>query len=184
VTRVKVCGLTNEADAIVAIEAGAHAIGFVLEPTSPRCISVDDFKWIQSLPDSAVKVAVFGVYSGDELSCFDAVQATVFQVVPPDLPRIQVVHLPCSEVFSADALLIDSKAAGQFGGTGIVADWDAAADFITKQTHPVIVAGGLNPENVTDCIRATRPYAVDASSGLEDHGKVREFVTRVLEYLE
>ncbi|MDM7912045.1 MAG: phosphoribosylanthranilate isomerase, partial [Methanotrichaceae archaeon] len=84
----------------------------------------------------------------------------------------------------ADAVLLDTVVNGKLGGTGAVHDWDRSAEIVRSLKVPVILAGGLNPRNVAEAIKKVRPYAVDASSGLEtggkkDQEKIRSFIREV-----
>jgi len=196
VTRIKICGLTRPQDASLAIDLGADAVGFVHEPTSPRYIGGEgELKWIERLPPFAIKVAVFGrVDRTVPLGVFDLVQGVEWDVYPVPFPkRIHALRLRkeqrpgdlVNQTVNASALLLDAYRDGQYGGTGHTVDWDMAAEIVQRSERPVILAGGLTPENVGDAVRRVRPYAVDVSSGIEsspgmkDPVKLRDFIQAV-----
>lgn len=191
-TRVKICGITNYKDAELAIEFGADAVGFVHEPSSPRCISEFDLEWLKVLPPVPIKVAVFGrvtrpVFTG----IFDIVQGAIWDEYPePSTKRIHAIRVRPGQKTSdfvqmtvnSSAILLDAYKEGQYGGTGETIDWAFASEFIQCSERPVILAGGLNPDNVAEAIRRTRPFMVDVSSGVEDKvglkdaAKMRDFI--------
>ncbi|MBS1700432.1 MAG: phosphoribosylanthranilate isomerase [Armatimonadetes bacterium] len=177
-TRVKICGLTNYKDAELAIEFGADAIGFVHEPSSPRCISEFDLEWLKVLPPVPIKVAVFGrVHKPAFAGIFDLVQGSEWEEYPePSTKRIHVLRVRPGQKASdfaqltvnSSALLLDAYKDGAYGGTGTMIDWDFASEFVQCAERPVILAGGLNPGNVADAVRRVRPFMVDVSSGIEE----------------
>ena len=191
-TRVKICGLTNERDARLAIELGADAIGFVHEPSSPRCISETDVPWLQTMPPIPIKVAVFGRVTGAAFrGIFDLVQGAEWEDYPePSTKRIHTLRVRqgqrtqdfVQQTVNASAILLDAYKDGVYGGTGHTIDWGFAAEFVALADRPVILAGGLNPENVADAVRRVRPFMVDVASGIEesvgrkDHAKMRDFI--------
>ncbi len=186
--RVKVCGLTRLEDAECAWEEGADALGFVLEPSSPRVlqdVSVLTFEF-----EGSRKVAVFGEYfEGEDLQGFDIVQAFGADQglrrfrMPVFRPRPGV---GVSEWLLAtqewDCCLLDPFHPGIAGGTGETVNWELAARFVEEFSGKVILAGGLGPENVREAIRVVKPFGVDASSrlevspGVKDLDKVGEYV--------
>ncbi|MBS1706976.1 MAG: phosphoribosylanthranilate isomerase [Armatimonadetes bacterium] len=192
VTRVKICGLTLLDDALFAEDAGAEAVGFILEPTSKRCLSQLDVleEASKRLGPYITTVAVFG-YFRPEIQLLDR-----FAIQASDLPpcgsrskilAIQVASSPTEadieRAAHADAVLLDASVPGQFGGTGhridsgLLTEWSQAL-----HGQRVIIAGGLNPENVADVISRYSPYAVDVASGVEttpgikDREKVARFI--------
>lgn len=191
-TRVKLCGLMRQQDAELAADLGADALGFVLERTSPRFIGDDVEKWMNRLPPFPVKVAVFGkvdrpVHKG----VFDLVQGAIWEEYPEaPTKRIHVIRLRVGQsardlvqqTVNASAILLDAYREEGFGGTGHKVDWDVAAEIVQRSDRPVILAGGLTPENVGDAIQRVRPFGVDVSSGIEDSpgiknpSKMRDFV--------
>lgn len=193
-TRVKICGLTNREDAETAIRLGADALGFVFEPSSPRFIG-ENLEWISELPPFPPKVAVFGrVDRAVPRGIFDAVQGAEWEVMSEPAPkRLHTVRLRPGQsaqdvarmTVHAGALLLDAFKDGVYGGTGHAVDWDVAAEIVRLSSKPIILAGGLSPENVAEAVRKVRPYAVDVSSrveaspGRKDAGKVAAFIEAV-----
>lgn len=191
-TRVKICGLTNEADARCAIECGADALGFVLEPKSPRYLGDDLPTWLSTLPIWPPKIAVFGRENRTLLpGVFDAIQAVEWDAsLGNTLRRIEAIRLDprltaeaaLALVPNAQTIHLDAFRPDAYGGTGHVVDWDLAAEIVRLSKVPVVLAGGLTVENVAEAIRRVRPFAVDLSSGVEaspgkkDHAKVRDFI--------
>ncbi len=175
--RVKICGLTNYKDAELAIEFGADAIGFIHEPSSPRCISDIDLEWLKALPPLPIKVAVFGKVDRPAFpGIFDLVQGVEWEEYPePSTKRIHTLRVRPGQkpsdfshlTINSSAILLDAHKDGVYGGTGITLDWDFAAEFVQCATRPVILAGGLNPSNVGEAVQRVRPFMVDVSSGIE-----------------
>lgn len=189
---VKICGLTNAADAQAALEAGADALGFIFVRSSPRVLTQHSPDWREWLPSlgGARRVAV--VASPDELpdatQLFDALQWVAPMNLAPsaaavgwtrELPLWVALRFP-PEVDADDALrlmeawspyaerfVLDSYHPQQLGGTGAVGDWRRAASICARAPKPTVLAGGLTPANVADAIRAVRPGGVDVSSGVE-----------------
>lgn len=183
-TRVKICGLTNYKDAELAIELGADAIGFVHEPSSPRCISEFDLEWLKALPPVPIKIAVFGKVNRPAFSgIFDLVQGSEWEEYPePATKRILTLRVRPGQksgdfaqlTVNSAAILLDAYKDGVYGGTGLTLDWNFAAEFVACAERPVILAGGLNPENVGDAVRRVRPFMVDVSSGIEDRPGLKD----------
>ncbi|MEX2261223.1 MAG: phosphoribosylanthranilate isomerase [Bryobacteraceae bacterium] len=190
---VKICGITNREDALAAAALGATAIGFVFHPESPRSILPKDALPIcQALPSDVWKVGVFVNRAADCVSKIalrlglDVVQLHG-EEQPADYPEglrvwkafrvrkeLDAAHI---ELCPAEAVLLDGPANGQSF------DWALAAG----KTKRIVVAGGLDPDNVREAIRAARPWGVDASSRLEvspgkkDHAKMARFLKAALE---
>ncbi|HVL39552.1 MAG TPA: phosphoribosylanthranilate isomerase [Fimbriimonadaceae bacterium] len=195
VTRIKICGLTRRADAELAAELGADALGFIFEPSSPRCIQdVDELeRWLPELGPYITKVAVFGRYEGRRIpQHVDAVQAVEFARGPDHRRRIQVLRLggekwPVDEegLSEADAVLLDAYDPKFYGGTGRQVDWHQAAELVGRIRRKTILAGGLDPDNVQTAIEIVQPYAIDVSSGIEsapglkDPAKLRAMIEAV-----
>jgi len=199
--RVKICGLTNLEDARVAMDAGAHALGFIFFPGSPRYVtSAAAARIISQLPPLVSKVGVFvnepfesilqiakttGIDTiqlhGDETPALcEALAREGFKVIKAFRIKDQS-SLHSLQQYSAAAFLLDSYVPGQLGGTGARFNWDLAVQVAASGT-PIILAGGLVPENIRDAVAKVAPYGVDVSSGVEsapgkkDHARVRAFI--------
>jgi phosphoribosylanthranilate isomerase len=189
--RVKICGITREEDARLAVELGAWALGFVFAEESPRRISLDGAaKIIATLAGTAVEfVGVFVDATREEIAAAAKAGVTIAQLhgyISPELvadapipvfvarspyARDQLADL--ARFPGAEALLIDGYVPGVQGGTGVQADWSLATE--AKRFHPrVILAGGLRAENLRQAIATVRPYAIDASSALESSYGVKD----------
>lgn len=201
-TRVKICGITNVADALAACEAGADMLGLNFYPQSPRFVSIE--KGAEIRAEIPIAVQVFGVF-------VNASAAEVMQTVRDlkldavqlhgDEDRAMVSEIACAAlVFKALRVGADFSAAtlenypeasgflfdaadvrpGQYGGTGRLSDWGVAQQ--AARSYKIILAGGLNAGNVAAAILQVRPYGVDVASGVEsapgskDPGQVREFI--------
>ena len=199
--RIKICGITNTEDAVAAAEMGADAVGFVFAP-SPRQITPEKAREIiMALPPLVQTVGVFVDEDPERVtSIAESCPLDILQFhgkEPPGYCRqfarrvVKVMrvqsrdHLEgCSEYSGVvNAFLLDTYVPGQPGGTGATFDWNLALE--AKEYGPIILAGGLNPDNVAAAIRAAKPYAVDAGSGLEqqpgvkDHEKMTRFIQAV-----
>nr|WP_036187285.1 phosphoribosylanthranilate isomerase [Marinobacterium lacunae] len=189
VTRVKICGITRLEDALCAIEAGANALGFVFYDRSPRSISVEDAARIVSeLPPFVTTTALF-VDPEPALveRVITQVQVDLLQFhgnEPPDFcagfarPWIKALRMkPDLDVIkqaegykAGRGILLDAYRPGVPGGTGDTFDWER----IPLELAPrIILAGGLNQDNVADAVRRVRPFAVDVSGGVEDRPGVK-----------
>ncbi len=202
-TRIKICGITSPADAVAVAEAGADAIGLVFHPPSPRAVTVEQAREIaRALPPLVQVLALFV----DEPAAvirrtLDVVPVHTLQFhgeEPADFcrqfarPYIKAVRVrgdmdlaaACAPYDSAAGWLLDSWQEGVPGGTGRAFDWQLARQDFRR---PLVLAGGLNADNVGEGIRLLRPAAVDVSGGVEaapgrkDHAAIREFVQRVRE---
>ena len=197
-TRIKMCGMTRPEDAHAAAAAGASAIGMVFWPGSPRCVTVETARAIvAALPVGVPAIGVFVNQSVDEIN--DAIDgAGLFGVQlhgdePAGMiarvrrPVIRAVSLETAALVDAlppqVTVLLDAADPERRGGTGITIDWEAAA--IVARKRPVVLAGGLTPQNVERAIAQVRPYGVDVSSGIEtapgikDHERIAAFVEAV-----
>ena len=189
---VKICGLTNEEDAVRAAAAGATALGVIFAPASPRCVSADRARDIvEVVPDD---VPVVGVFVDAPLEEIVAVVAhTGIRVVQlhGDEPEgyAAALQMPLLRAAGVDValdawptatLLLDAITTDARGGTGKRVDWDRAG-AIARQ-RKTILAGGLTADNVAEAIASVRPFGVDVSSGVEagpgrkDHEKVSRFI--------
>jgi phosphoribosylanthranilate isomerase len=203
--RIKICGVTTANDARLAADAGADAIGLNFLPQSPRYVSpAQAAAIVRALPAFTAPV---GVFVGMPLRqvCAMAFQLGLrgiqtYDEQPPNEDPFPFAHIPAFRVKSiADrdriaryveaattlgrrpaAILIDSRVEGQLGGTGHKAPWELLVGF--DPGVPIILAGGLTPENVTEAIGIVRPWGVDVASGVEaepgrkDPAKVKRFV--------
>jgi len=202
-TRVKVCGITNPEDALMAVNYGADAIGIVNVKGTPRFVDLKTAREIfDSLPVFVSKVIVAMPETIEEALEIEETKANYIQLHGNEpvnfvrelreninlgiIKKISVDEncLKNSKRYSGivDAILLDTKVKGLSGGTGKVHDWDISRKIAESIKKPVILAGGLNPENVKSAIETVRPYAVDTSSGVEskprkkDKKKVEKFI--------
>lgn len=182
--RIKICGLTLQKDAAFAIELGADAVGFIHEGTSPRFVGPENYPWIERLDPWVPKVAVFGkVNQTVPQGIFDLVQGVEWEEYPmPAAKRIHVLRLRAGQkaddliqqTVNASAIMLDAYKDGAYGGTGHTVDWGVAAEIVARSERPVILAGGLTPENVAEAVRRVRPFAVDVASGIEKEPGVKD----------
>lgn len=181
-TRVKICGITNSEDANLAVKLGADALGFIFYPASPRYITpLAAREIVNSIPPFVSTVAVMVKPTAEQISeCLAISGCQVLQIhgeIPaewqPCCPLIRVCSVAnvgdlavLAEYRSASAILLDTRVAGLYGGTGKVFDWELALE--AKKYHPsLILAGGLTSANISEAIKRVSPYAVDISSGVE-----------------
>ncbi len=184
---VKICGITNEDDALAAAKAGANAVGFNFYARSPRFISLKAAHRIAlRLPEAVLKIGVFVEPPEDEVQlAIDTVPLDVVQLHGQHVPSIAhrtwralaATKADPSESLVAEAILLDAETP-HHGGSGKTFDWQLATRF----WQPIILAGGLDASNVAAAIEIARPWGVDACSRLEsapgkkDSAKVRDFV--------
>lgn len=191
-TRVKVCGITREADRQVAVDAGADALGFITDVPvdTPREVSPERTReLVRGVPPFVTSVLVtmptdpertvdlvadvnpdvlqvHGELSADDLAYLAAmVDAAILKTV--DAADLDAAHR-YDEL--ADALLVDSTDDAGAGGTGRTHDWDATRALREEVRSPVVLAGGLTPENVADAVETVEPFGVDVASGVEASG--------------
>jgi phosphoribosylanthranilate isomerase len=184
-TRVKICGITTWDDARLSVDLGASALGFNFYPESPRAISpADAWSIIRRLPPFVEAVGVFVNWPALVVDALArALHLGSVQLHGGESPKevaelghrrrvIKAVQVgrafrvaSLSAYRNADALLLDGFARGLHGGTGRTLDWNLAR--AARRYGPVILAGGLTPENVAEAIRVSEPYAVDVASGVE-----------------
>ena len=202
-TKIKICGIKTVSDALAAVEAGADLIGFNFYPKSPRYIEVGRCRDIMSVMRKHGHITYVGVFvnasageiratmetcglslaqlHGDEtsemLNALDKKAFKAFRGIPENINGFSRQDAP--------AFLVDASVKGIYGGSGITADWKGAAELAKE--YPLLLAGGLTPENVADAVRQVRPWGVDVASGVEfapgekDPGKIRAFVKAVKE---
>ena len=199
-TRIKICGITNIEDARAAMDYGADALGFILVPDSPRFVRPEAYEPIvKSLPPFITAVAVVRRVPPGEgagaLAAFDTIQsyegdhADISAGAPRDIrafPVKDAASLDLIAVYLQDhnpaALLLDTYHKDKLGGSGETFNWDLAIEAKSRFGLPIILAGGLTPENVGEAIAKVQPYAVDVASGVEaapgrkDHARLRAFL--------
>ena len=203
-TRIKICGVTRLEDALRAADLGAAALGFNFYPPSPRYIEPAAARAIiRRLPPFVDAVGVFAneTDAGRVISLAREAGVTTVQVHGRSFPALDelqevftlVVAVAVREGFKPEELrkikssayLLDAYDPDRPGGTGKTFDWSVARE--AKQYGPIILAGGLTPENVAQAVREVRPFAVDVASGVEsapgikDPAKLRAFFTAVRE---
>jgi phosphoribosylanthranilate isomerase len=210
--RVKICGVTREEDLRMICDMGADAVGFVVNvPSSPRNLTIETAKkLIRHVPVFVKSVIVTVPKSVNEImNLHGKLKPDVIQIHGdnirnilalreklPNIPLVKAVTVKSEEVVNAsikeleffDAVLLDSYSPRKHGGTGVTHNW-SLSKRVREVIHPkpLILAGGLNPENVKDAIRAVKPYAVDVSTGVEsepgvkDAGKVEAFIKNAKE---
>jgi phosphoribosylanthranilate isomerase len=199
-TRVKICGMTRRQDADFAAKSGADAIGLVFYPPSPRAVSIAQARDV--VADLAPFVSVVALFVDPTpelvLECLEALPIDIIQFHGDEpamfceqfgKPYIKAIRMkPGTELSaltehyaSAKALLLDAYQPGVPGGTGQTFDWSMIADV----DMPLILAGGLNADNVKQAIQQVRPFAVDVSGGVESekgiksHEKISAFMREV-----
>lgn len=197
-SKVKICGITNEADAQAAVEAGTDALGFIFYERSPRYVTPDTVRTITAgLPPFVTAVGVFvnmppeavnetvrdcGLHAaqlhGDESPEYcEQINGAVVKAIRVKDDDIAQVIAP----YRVQAVLLDTYTPDKYGGTGRTFDWD----LVRESSHRIILSGGLTPDNVGEAIRRVQPYAVDTGSGVEaepgrkDHDKIRAFIHAV-----
>lgn len=204
--RIKICGITRREDALLSVELGADAIGFIFYDKSPRHVTWQAAAEIaRSLPSHVAKVGVFVNPSLTEVNHhietvgLDAVQIhgehrfVEFRAISPN--RL-IYSLQVEETFelrslesykdTCAALLLDAFKSGAYGGTGRTFDWEVAVK--AKAYKRIILAGGLTPQNAARAMERAQPYAIDVNSGVEvqpgvkDYQKLQELFTNLKEY--
>ena len=210
--RIKICGITNLADAEVAVEAGADYLGFILYPPSPRATTAENARQItdalrnkhgdkspsfvgvfvnESVAAITQKMATgrldLAQLSGDESAhVFTELEGRAYKAIQPQSQHEAVDDVlffaplgPKQDIHPE--ILIDGFHADLRGGTGLLADPDIVAE-VRSHSSRMMLAGGLNPDNVAERIKMVKPFAVDVASGVEaepgikDHDKVRAFI--------
>ncbi len=202
---VKICGITNEEDALAAIEAGADALGFNFYSKSPRYIDIETAREISlAMPESILKVGVFVDAPEEQVRVHSQVAALDYlqfhgdetpyyceQFATPYWKAFRLRDektLALMEKFEPYAYLVDAYQEGMLGGTGTVADWDLAVK--AGQLGRLVLAGGLSPDNVEMALATVRPWCIDVCSGIETRPGIKdpvamiEFIKRVKEFNE
>ena len=199
--RVKICGISDSATAVVAAEAGADAIGLIFAPSRRRVTAAQAREIAAALPPFVTKVGVFvdeerGRIEESIAACgLGAVQ--LHGAEPPEfcagfrVPVVKAIRVKDASsleqmtAYQVDAFLLDTFDASALGGTGRTFDWTLAIQ--AARTHRTILSGGMTPVNVVEALTRVVPYGVDVSSGVEtdgrkDHAKIRDFIRRVREW--
>src|SRR5271170_7595604 len=197
-TRVKICGITNLADAQAAVEAGADALGFIFYEKSPRCVLLETAAEIsKQLPPFVMRVGVFVNAPEDfVLRAISEIGLTMLQFHGDEAPefcaQFGLMSMKAFRIrdqksleqipnYKTDAYLLDAFSAEARGGTGEKFNWDLAVEA-QKFGKPIFLAGGLTPRNVAEAVKKVQPFGVDVSSGVEsapgkkDHAKVKAFI--------
>jgi len=200
-TRVKICGITTVDMAEEAVKQGADAIGLVFYPPSARCVTVDQAADIvASLPAFVTAVGLFVNEQADEINrIISKTRINLLQFhgnecpdycASFDFPYIKALRMTDdidlfqlrSDYLNAQSLLLDTYRAGMPGGTGEAFDWDRVPADLAGN---IILAGGLDADNITHAIQTVKPYAVDVSGGVESSKgvkspeKIRQFMQGV-----
>ena len=208
--KVKICGIKSERELGLAINAGADAVGFITEVPvdTPRKISLGEAaRLISKVPVFVNSVLV--IMPGDARQAINMIQSArpavvqVHNALPlPELQKIKETGIKLIKTITvsqnadtaslikqvrelsgiADAVLLDTALDGKTGGTGIPHNWEISSEIVLNSGMPVILAGGLNPQNVRDAVKSVRPYAVDTASGVETDGKKDE--KKVMEFIK
>jgi phosphoribosylanthranilate isomerase len=181
-TDVKICGLTNRDDALAALDLGADYLGFVVCERSPRHVGPTALRRLlekESALHHAVGVFVnrpraeveqlvadcglvaAQLHGDEEVEAFAGSAAPLWRAVK----FADGLWLPDPDAWTVERLVVDAAVPGAYGGTGTVADWDAAAELAGRRA--VMLSGGLTPRNVATAVRQVRPRGVDVSSGVE-----------------
>jgi phosphoribosylanthranilate isomerase len=194
--RVKFCGTASLADMRCATDAGCDALGFIMGVThqsSDFITPTEAAKMIRHLPPFIEPVAVTHLQETEDLITLvrdshcttlqiqNTIKPSEMDVIRDALPYVTIlkaVHVTDESAIKmgkhyepyADALILDTRTAEKLGGTGIPHDWDISAAIVANSAVPVILAGGLTPENVSEAIRKVRPYGVDVHTGVKKNG--------------
>jgi phosphoribosylanthranilate isomerase len=200
-TEIKICGITRLDDALAASRFGVDALGFIFHPGSSRYVPPERVKEMtKKLPAGIARVGVFVNHDPCEVARIMAFCGLDLIQLHGDEPReyeglfpgnllIRAVSLETEEDLAglrgspAKAILVDSRRPGCYGGTGERANWELARRV--RETHPLLLAGGLNEENVEEAVRATGADGVDLNSGVEqspgikEAGRMRRIIDRI-----
>jgi phosphoribosylanthranilate isomerase len=215
-TIIKICGIKTLKDALAAIEAGADYLGFNFYPNSVRFIEKETCAEIMSvLKKEHPQIKLVGVFVNSPVEEVKAILETchlhLAQLHGDETPEMlesfngkafKAIRLSASTSFdesvspflksvpesASPALLMDAAVKGVYGGSGVTADWSTAAELAKK--YPLLLAGGLTPENVADAVRQVKPWGVDVASGVEstagekDAAKMSAFVKAVKQTMD
>jgi phosphoribosylanthranilate isomerase len=200
-TKIKICGIKTINDAVAAMDAGADLIGFNFYPKSPRYVEVGMVRNIMSVVRQDGRAKSVGVFVnasvGEILATMDTLGLNLAQLHGDE--TVEMLNQLDGKAFKAfrgipesvdgfirseaPAFLVDASVKGVYGGSGVTADWDGAAELAKK--YPLLLAGGLTPENVAEAVGRVKPWGVDVASGVEsapgekDARKMKAFVSAV-----
>ena len=195
-TRIKICGMTRVEDALMAVEAGADAIGLIFWAGSKRAVGVEQAQAItRALPPLISTVGVFVNEMPDRVrTVADAVGLSGVQLHGDEVvsdwarfPRPVLKAMPIEQYATSPwrtaraAILVDAHDPVTIGGTGRTIDWEAARDIAA--TRPLVLAGGLTPDNVAEAVTLVAPWGVDVASGVEQSPGVKD-PARVLAFVQ
>lgn len=191
--RIKICGITRAEDARLAAELGADAIGLVFHPASPRAVQPDSIAAIVAgLPAFVTVVGLFvdpsaasvaRVLDTGLVQClqFHGEESLAFcqSFGVPFIKAVRVKNLASArshlQPFQGQcSVILDSFVQGALGGTGRTCDWDTARTLVEDAANPIILAGGLTPDNVAEALAKVLPYGVDVSSGVEESPGIKD----------
>jgi len=195
---IKICGISNQHDLTEVAALEPDAVGFILWPGSPRYVAPDDLvKWLPLVPVRALKVGVFvnpephaaieiarranldviQIHGDQPLAPYETAGVRVWKAVYANRMKLHEDNRAHIDAYVADTYSKDLP-----GGTGKTGDWEAVRTLVQTSEVPVVLAGGLNPSNVRNALRAVNPWGVDVSSGVEERpgkkniNRVREFI--------
>lgn len=206
--KVKICGLKSKEDVIVACSEGADAVGFIVGVTHKTDDNIDIKKAIELanyVPNFITPVLVTHLTDPSEIiTLYDAIKITTLQLQGdisyadivkirkeiPEVTIIKAIHVTDMIAIArakayaniVDMILLDSRTPDKLGGTGLPHDWSISAKIVKEVNVPVILAGGLTPENVAEAIRIVNPYGVDVNTGVKkangekDPQKIKAFI--------
>jgi len=200
-TKIKICGIKTITDALAAMDAGANMIGFNFYPKSPRYVEVGMCRNIMSVVRQDGRAKSVGVFVnasvGEILATMDTLGLNLAQLHGDE--TVEMLNQFNGKAFKAfrgipesvdgfarsesPAFLVDASVKGVYGGSGVTADWNGAAELAKK--YPLLLAGGLTPENVAEAVGQVKPWGVDVASGVEsapgekDASKMKAFVQAV-----
>ena len=205
-TWIKICGTTSERDADIAIRAGANALGFVMAESTRQVTDAAAYSigtvvpkgvetigvFVNEKVDVVIQTARFCRFSGVQLhGDEDRAYVALVRAALPDVKIIKAINTNTAKEnvdLEPDAWLLDSGISSQRGGTGKTFDWRMAMWLMRSLKAPVIVAGGLNAENVQEALSVLRPWGVDVVTGVESYpghkhpGAVAQFIDAVRQF--
>jgi phosphoribosylanthranilate isomerase len=201
--KIKICGIKTVKDALAAMEAGADMIGFNFYPKSPRFIDPGRCRDIMAVMRKYGQITYVGVFVNASVAEIRATMNTCALTLAQlhgdeTAGTLRSLNgrafkafrgIPAAERLDgytrdgAPAILVDASVKGEYGGTGVTADWDNAAEL--AKHHPILLAGGLTPQNVAEAVQRVQPWGVDVASGVEsapgvkDLSKIKAFIKAV-----